>query len=138
MNAQRPATRLDNLLQEFKRLARQGLPMPRVTDIARVVGVGYNDIYRLIDLGQERCLWTLERDGARIIAIRSAQGDWKLACSMRRNAVPAHSMRRIRGKLDAPTALSRKCLRCREAFPSAHIGNRLCVPCNAYAVQAAP
>jgi hypothetical protein len=136
MNAQRPATRLDNLLQEFKRLARQGLPMPRVTDIARVVGVPYNDIYRLIDLGQERCLWTLERDGARIVAICGTDGDWKLHCSMRRNAVPAVSVRRYR---DAPTeALPRTCMRCREVFSSAHIGNRLCVACNAYAAQAAP
>ncbi len=136
MNAPRPNTRLDNLLQEFKRLAGQGLPMPRVTDIARVVGVPYNDIYRLLDLGQDRCIWTLERDGGSIIAIRGTQGDWKLDCSMRRNSVSAHSMRRYRDK--TTEALSRKCLRCREVFLSAHIGNRLCVGCNAYAAQAAP
>ncbi len=136
MNAPRPNTRLDNLLQEFKRLAGRGLPMPRVTDIARVVGVPYNDIYRLLDLGQDRCIWILERDGASIIAIRGTQGDWKVDCSMRRNAVPAHSMRRYR---DTPTeARSRTCLRCRDVFRSAHVGNRLCVGCNAYAVQAAP
>jgi hypothetical protein len=136
MNAPRPATRLERLLDELKRLAKLGRTMPRVTDISRDLGFPYNDIYRLFDLGQERCMWILERDGARIIAIRSTQGDWKLDCSMRRNAVSAHNTRRYR---DTPTeALPRKCLRCREVFRSAHIGNRLCVACNAYAVQAAP
>jgi len=138
MNAPRSATRLERLVQELQRLAELGQPMPRMTLIASAVGFPYEDIYRLLDLGQERRIWELERDGARIIAIRSTQGDWKLDCSIRRNAVSAHCPRRIRGKSDAPTALSRKCLRCREAFLSAHIGNRLCVGCNAYAAQAAP
>jgi hypothetical protein len=136
MNAPRPNTRLDRLWQEIKRLAELGQPMPRVTEVGLAIGIPYNEIYRLLDEGRERCLWTLERDGARIVAICGTDGDWKLHCSMRRNAVPAVSVRRYR---DAPTeALPRTCLRCREVFSSAHIGNRLCVACNAYAAQAAP
>jgi hypothetical protein len=126
MNAPRPNTRLDNLLQEFKRLAEIGPVMPSITDIACAIGVSNSDFYRLLDAGQRQGFWELRRDGARITEIFGKGGKWSLTCSMRRYR-------------DAPTqALSRTCLRCREAFPSAHIGNRLCVPCNAYAVQAAP
>jgi hypothetical protein len=126
MNAPRPNTRLDNLLQEFKRLAEIGPVMPSITDIACAIGVSNSDFYRLLDAGHRKGLWELQRDGARIIGISGRGGKWSLTCSMRRYR-------------DDPTlALSRICLRCREAFPSAHIGNRLCVTCNAYAVQAAP
>jgi hypothetical protein len=138
MNAPRPATRLESLLREFQRLAEQGLPMPRITEIASAIGVPYNDIYRLLDLGQERRLWDMERDGARIIAIRSTQGDWKLDCSMRRNAVSAHSTRRYGEKRDPSVTLRRKCLRCRVVFAAMHRFNFLCEGCRAYAAQAAP
>jgi len=138
MNAPRSATRLERLVQELQRLAELGQPMPRMTLIASAVGFPYEDIYRLLDLGQERRIWELERDGARIIAIRSTQGDWKLNCSIRRNAVSAHCPRRIRGKSDAPTALSRKCLRCRVVFAAMHRTNFMCEGCRAYAAQAAP
>ncbi|MCA3420648.1 MAG: hypothetical protein INF88_17300, partial [Roseomonas sp.] len=69
MNAQRPATRLDNLLQEFKRLAEIGPVMPSITDIACAIGVSNSDFYRLLDAGHRQGLWELQRDGARIIGI---------------------------------------------------------------------
>jgi hypothetical protein len=138
MNAPRPATRLDRLLHELKRLAELGRTMPRVSEISRDLGFPYNDIYRLFDLGQERCIWTLERDGARIIAIRGTQGDWKLDCSMRRNAVSAHSSRRYGDKRDPSVTLHRKCLRCRMVFAAMHKYNFMCEGCRAYAAQAAP
>ena len=44
MNAPRPGTRLDRLWQEIKRLAQQGQPMPRVTDIGIACGFPYQDL----------------------------------------------------------------------------------------------
>jgi len=126
MNAPRPNTRLDNLLQEFKRLAEIGPVMPSITSIACAIGVSNSDFYRLLDAGHRHGFWELKRDGARITGICGRGGKWNLTCSMRR----------YRDK--TTEALPRTCLRCREVFSSAHIGNRLCVGCNAYAVQAAP
>jgi hypothetical protein len=138
MNAPRPNTRLDRLWQEIKRLAELGQPMPRVTEIGIACGFPYQDLYRLLDEGRERCLWTLERDGARIVAICGTDGDWKLHCSMRRNVVPAVSVRRYRDKPGPKQTLPRKCLRCRMVFAPMHKGNFLCEGCRAFAAQAAP
>lgn len=43
-----------------------------------------------------------------------------------------------RGEKVKPVTTARKCLKCRQPFPSAHVGNRLCRQCNERASDAAP
>ena len=126
MNAPRPNTRLDNLLQEFKRLAEIGPAMPSITSIACAIGVSNSDFYRLLDAGHRHGFWELKRDGARITGICGRGGKWNLTCSMRRY------------RDDAAVKRSRKCLRCRVVFPARHQYNFLCEDCREFAAQAAP
>jgi len=126
MNAPRPNTRLDNLHQEFKRLAEAGRVMPTITDVACAIGVSNSDFYRLLDAGHRQGFWELKRDGARITEICGQRGKWRLTCSVRRY------------RDDAAVKLPRKCLRCRLVFAARHRTNFMCEDCRAYAAQAAP
>ncbi|MFN7306914.1 MAG: hypothetical protein ACK5TQ_10085 [Acetobacteraceae bacterium] len=100
--------------------------MPSITDIACAIGVSNSDFYRLLDAGHRQGFWELQRDGARITGISGRGGKWSLTCSMRRY------------RDDAAVKLSRKCLRCREAFQPAHRTNFVCEGCRAFIAQAAP
>jgi hypothetical protein len=125
MNAPRPNTRLDNLLQEFKRLAEKALHLPSITELASRIGITNTHFYLLLETGKRRGFWELQRDGARITEIFCPNGEWRVPCAMRR------------WRPEAPIK-SRKCLRCREAFAPAHRTNFMCQDCREFAAQAAP